>query len=122
MKRTAKPQNVGAYIAAASPGLRQKLRELRATIRRAAPVAEELISYGMPYYRHKGRLAYFAAFKHHIGLYIPTPIVAEHKKELKGYVTSGATVRLPLERKLPAALIRKLIKARLKKNEQRSRS
>ena len=71
----------------------------------------------MPYYGFKGRLAYFAAFKNHIGLYIPTPVVEEFKRELKAYETAKATVRFPIGKKLPVALIKKLIKARLKKNE-----
>jgi uncharacterized protein YdhG (YjbR/CyaY superfamily) len=56
--------------------------------------------------------------KNHIGLYIPTPIVAEHKKELKEYAISKATIHFPLDRKLPTALIRKLIRARVAKNEK----
>jgi uncharacterized protein YdhG (YjbR/CyaY superfamily) len=71
----------------------------------------------MPYYEYQGRLAYFMLAKNHIGLYIPPPIIAKHKKELKGYGTSTGTVRFPLEEKLPAALIRKLIRARMRRNE-----
>lgn len=112
-----RPKTVDAYIASAPKEVRGKLKELRAAIRRAAPAAEERISYGMPYYAYQGRLAYFAAFKKHIGLYLPTPVVAEHRRDLKGYETSGATVRLPLDKKLPVSLIKKLVRARLKKNE-----
>lgn len=106
-----------AYIAAAPKEVRSKLKELRAAIRKAAPSAEERMSYGMPYYAYKGRVAYFAAFKKHIGLYVPTPVVAEHRSELRGYETSAATVRLPLDKKLPISLIKKLVKARIRKNE-----
>lgn len=121
MKKTAKPKDVAAYIAAAPKGVQGKLKELRAIIRRTAPGAEEKLSYGMPYYAYHGRLAYFGIWKDHIGLYIPTPVVEEHEKELRSYETSGATVRLPLEKKLPEALIRKLVKARMKKNEERKK-
>ena len=114
MKR---PKDVDAYIAAAPKEVQGKLKELRAVIRKTAPKAEERISYGMPYYAYEGRLAYFAVFKEHIGLYIPTPVIEEHKKELREYETSAATVRLPLDQKLPVALIRKLVRARVKKNE-----
>ena len=115
------PKDVDSYIAAAPKEVRTKLRELRAAISAVAPKAEERISYGMPYYGYKGRLVYFAYAKKHIGLYVPTPVVAEHKKELKGYGTSMATVRFPLDKKLPVALIKKLVKARVKKNEARKK-
>ena len=96
-----------------------KLQELRAAIREAAPAAVERISYRMPYYSYKGRLAYFAAFKNHTGLYVPTPVIKEHKSELKNYEAARATVRLPLKKKIPVTLIKKLVKARMKKNEAR---
>jgi uncharacterized protein YdhG (YjbR/CyaY superfamily) len=112
---------VAAYIAAAPKDVQGKLKELRAIIRKTAPAAQEKLSYGMPYYAYHGRLAYFSIWKTHIGLYIPTPVVEEHEKELRGYETSGATVRLPLEKKLPSSLIRKLVKARMKKNEARKK-
>ena len=96
-----------------------KLKELRAAIKEAAPTAVERISYGMPYYSYKGRLAYFRLAKAHIGLYVPPPVIEEHKSELRGYETATATVRFPLDKKLPIALIKKLVKARMKKNEEK---
>ena len=117
MKKIPKPKDVDAYIAAAPKEVQGKLKELRAVIRKTAPAAVERISYGMPYYDYKGRLAYFSLWKAHVGLYIPTPIIAEHKSELTAYETTSATVRFPLDKRLPIALIRKLIKARVKKNE-----
>jgi uncharacterized protein YdhG (YjbR/CyaY superfamily) len=75
----------------------------------------------MPYYYRKGRLVYFGLSKKHIGLYIPTPVVEEHKSELKGYETSKARVRFPLNKKLPVSLIKKLIKVRIKKNDEAER-
>ena len=117
-----KPKSVDAYIAAAPKGVRSKLRQLRAVIRNTAPKAAERIGYGMPYYHYQGRLAYFCLWKAHIGLYLPTPIVEEHKRELAAYETARATVRFPLNKKLPVALIRKLIKARMKKNEARKKT
>ena len=117
MNKMLKPKNVGTYIAAAPKEVQGKLKELRAVIRKTAPTAVERISYGMPYYDHKGRLAYFSLWKAHIGLYIPTPVIEEHKSRLAAYETTNATVRFPLDKKLPVALIRKLIKARIKKNE-----
>jgi len=119
MKTMPKPKDVDAYIATAPKEVRRKLKEIRTVIRKAAPDAEERISYGMPYYGYKGRLAYFAAFKKHIGLYVPTPVIEEHKSELTDYETAKATIRFPLKKKLPLGLIKKLVKARMKKNEAR---
>jgi uncharacterized protein YdhG (YjbR/CyaY superfamily) len=108
---------VAAYIATAPPAVRGKLRTLRAAIRKAAPAAAESISYGMPFYSHKGRLAYFGFARKHIGLYIPTPVVAEHKSELRGFATAAATIRFPLDRALPVGLIGKLVRARVRMND-----
>ena len=116
-----KLKNVDAYIKAAPRESQSKLKELRNLIITTVPEADEKLSYGMPYYSYKGRLAYFAHAKQHIGLYLPTPIVAEFKKELKAYSTSMATIRFPLDKKLPVALIKKLIKARMIKNEEKSK-
>jgi len=117
MNKILKPKSVDAYIATAPKEVQSKLKELRAAIREAVPTAEERISYGMPYYGYKGQLAYFAAFKKHIGLYVPTPVIEEHKSELEGYEIASATVRFPLNKKLPISLIKKLVKVRMKKNE-----
>jgi uncharacterized protein YdhG (YjbR/CyaY superfamily) len=121
MKKMPKPRDVDDYIAAAPKDVQGKLEEFRAIIRKAAPTAEERISYGMPYYSYKGRLAYFSIWKAHLGLYIPTPVLEEHESELGAYETTGATVRFPLDKKLPVGLITKLLKARMKKNEQRKK-
>jgi uncharacterized protein YdhG (YjbR/CyaY superfamily) len=110
-------KNVDEYIALAPTEVRGKLEELRATIKAAAPNAEERISYGMPYYYYKGRLVYFSLWKNHIGLYaITAPVQAAHKSELEGYATPKGTLRFPLDEKLPVALITKLVKAQVKKN------
>jgi uncharacterized protein YdhG (YjbR/CyaY superfamily) len=116
MKRA---KDVDEYIARAPKEVQGKLKELRATIKSAAPKAEERMSYGMPYYAYKGRLAYFRHWKAHIGLYVPTPVIEEHERELRDYETAKATVRFPLEARLPLPLIRKLVKARVEKNEAR---
>jgi uncharacterized protein YdhG (YjbR/CyaY superfamily) len=111
-------KNVDEYIAQAPKEVQEKLKELRAVIRTTAPGAEERISYGMPYYSYKGRLVYFQLWKKHIGLYVPSPVLEEHKSELKGYETTKATVRFPLDEKLPLALIEKLVKARVRMNDE----
>ena len=111
------PKDVEAYIEAAPRDVQAKLIQIRKIIKTAAPEADERISYGMPYYEYRGRLAYFRFTKTHIGFYIPTPVIAEHKEELKDYGTSKATIRFPLDKKLPVLLIRKLVRARIRKNE-----
>ncbi len=112
-----KPKTVDEYIAAAPREAQGKLKEVRAAIREAAPEARESISYRMPYYAYKGRLAWFGLHTSHIGLYLRPPVVEEHKSELAGYVTTKSAVHLPLDRKVPVALVKKLVKARVKKND-----
>ena len=111
-------KDVEEYIAKSPKEVRAKLKEIRAIIRQAVPEAEEHISYGMPCYGYHGQLAYFRLSRKHIGLYVPPPVIEEHKKDLKNYGTSTATVRFPLDKKLPVGLIRKLVRARMKKNEE----
>jgi uncharacterized protein YdhG (YjbR/CyaY superfamily) len=73
----------------------------------------------MPTYEYKGRLIYFAIWKKHIGLYALTaPVLEEHKSDLEGYVTVKGTVQLPLDENLPIALIKKLVIAQAKKNDE----
>jgi len=110
-----KAQSVDAYIATAATETRAKLRQMRAIIREVAPLAKESISYGMPGY-DKGQICWFALMKTHIGLYLRPPIVKEHAKELAAYKTTKSAVHLPLEKPLPVALIKKLVRARIKKN------
>lgn len=114
-----KAKNVDEYIKNAPKEVQRRLKDIRAAIKSEAPQAEEKISYAMPYYHYRGRLAYFSYFTHHIGLYIPTPTVQEFKNELAGYHTGMATIQFPLNKKLPLTLIKKLIKARMKLNEEK---
>lgn len=112
-----KPTTVDEYIAAAPHELQSKLKQIRQAIKEIAPDAEEKLSYGMPYYGYKGRLVYFAYAKNHIGLYVPPPVIENHVEELKKYVTAKATVQFPYDQELPVALIKKLVKARIKIND-----
>ena len=96
--------------------MQRTLRELRALITEVAPMAREGISYGMPFYDYEGRLVYFAAMKGYIGLYIPPPIIADHARELAEYATTKSAIHLP-SKTLPKALIKKLIRARMRHNE-----
>jgi len=114
-----KAKTVEAYIAVAPRDARTKLNELRKLIRDAAPKAEEKISYGMPYYGYHGRLAYFGYFKDHVSLFAMPPIPGEYKKILKEHVTGKSTIQFSFDEKLPAGLIKKIIKARVKRNEEK---
>jgi uncharacterized protein YdhG (YjbR/CyaY superfamily) len=110
-------REVEAYIARAPRGVQDRLKELRRAIKEIAPDASESISYRMPYYSYKGRLAWFALMKNHIGLYLRPPVIAEHKRELTAYKTTKSAIRFALDRRLPIPLIKKLVRTRLKKNE-----
>jgi uncharacterized protein YdhG (YjbR/CyaY superfamily) len=112
------PKDVDEYIARAPKEAQDKLKEIRVTIREAAPTSVESISYGMPYYDYRGQLAWFGLAKAHIGLYLRPPVIEEHKKDLAIYKTTKSAVHLPLDKKIPVPLIKKLIKARMKKNEE----
>jgi uncharacterized protein YdhG (YjbR/CyaY superfamily) len=114
-KKTA--ENVDVYISSAPKEVQVKLREVRAAIREAAPNAKESISYRIPFYDYKGRLTWFGLQKGYIGLYIRPPVIDEHKKKLAGYVTTKSAVHLPLDKKIPVSLIKKLVKARMRKND-----
>ncbi len=101
---------VDEYIKNAPHERKRVLEEIRRVIKETAPEAEEKLSYGMPYYGYKGRLVYFAYAKNHLGLYIPPPIIEQHKEDLKGYQTSKSAVQIPYGKALPVALIKNFLK------------
>jgi len=116
-RMSSSPRNVDAYIKTASKDSRAKLLRLRRIIKAAVPNAEEGISYRIPYYDYYGPLVWFAAFKNHVGIFLRPPAIAEHKHELKSYVTTKSAVHFPIDKPLPELLIRKLVKARIAKNK-----
>lgn len=111
-------REVEAYVQAAPESIRRKLQLVRRAIKDVAPQARESISYGIPYYDFKGRLAWFGLQRNHIGLYLRPPVIQEHRKELEGYVTTKSAVHLPLDEEIPIALVKKLVRARMKVNEK----
>lgn len=111
------PADVDAYIKAAPAAVQPMLRELRQAIREAAPNASEKISYGMPTYEYKGRLANFAGYERHVGLY---GVVHEDQPvdpEARSYLESRSTLRFPAGKPLPIALVKRVVAARVKANE-----
>jgi uncharacterized protein YdhG (YjbR/CyaY superfamily) len=104
------------YIATFPEDIQKKLEGLRATIKAAAPGAEEKISYKMPAFALKGNLVYFAAFKNHIGFYPTSSATEAFKKELSIYEGSKGTVRFPIDKPLPLKLISRIVKFRVAEN------
>lgn len=108
-------KDVPSYIQNFPKDIKSKLTEIRKAIKTAAPKSEELISYGMAGYKYLGRpLAYFAAFKNHIGFF-PTPsAIKQFAKEIKTFKYSKGTVQFPFDKKVPIALVKKMVKFRMK--------
>lgn len=115
---SAKFRTVDQYISVFPKETQVKLQELRKMIQKAAPQAEEVISYNMPAFRLNGMLVYYAGYKAHIGFYpMPSAIIA-FKKELAGYTTSKGAIQFPLEKKLPVTLVKNMVKFRMLENEE----
>jgi uncharacterized protein YdhG (YjbR/CyaY superfamily) len=114
------PKDVDVYIADFPNNVREILEEIRRTIRKAAPAAEETIKYGMPTYVLEGNLVHFAAFKNHIGLFPPVKADAALKKKLAVYVGPKGNLKFPLDQPIPYALIGKIVKLRIKENRRRA--
>jgi uncharacterized protein YdhG (YjbR/CyaY superfamily) len=116
-----KSAEVDAYISLYPAPVRSKLTAVRQTVRKAAPEAEELISYRLPAYRFHGMLVYFAAFKQHIGLYPTASGVRAFKDELAGFKTSKGAIQFPLDRPLPLGLIAKIVRYRARENRSKTK-
>ncbi len=115
-----KAKDVDEYIANAPKEVQGKLKELRGAIKSVAPEATEKISYGMPNYgSYKRGWASFAYFRDHFSLFITPGVLDDFKSETETIRTGKATLRFSLDKKLPLALIKKLVKATIRKNEAR---
>lgn len=123
MKKASSSQEVDNYLASVPEPARSTLNKIRATIRSVVPPeATEGISYGMPAFRYKGPLLGYAAFQNHCGLYPMNPsVIVEFKSELESYRTSKGAIQFPVDKPLPAALVKKLVKARIAENEKKQR-
>jgi len=116
------PKSVDDYLAGVSQPARDTLNKIRATIRSAAPPeATEVISYGIPAFKHNGVLIWFAAFSNHCSLFPTAAVIEKFKSELKGFTISKGTIQFPTDKPLPAALVKKMVKARVAQIESKKR-
>jgi uncharacterized protein YdhG (YjbR/CyaY superfamily) len=116
------PRSVDAYLAGFPPDVRGVLEKIRLTVRKAAPDADEKISYMMPAFNLDGPLVYFAAFKKHIAFFPTSSGIEKFKKELAAYETSKGTVRFPLGTPVPYGLVGRIVKFRVKENRARAKA
>jgi len=111
-----KPKNFDDYLSGRPVRIQKVLKQLRATIKKAAPRAEEVISYGMPAYKMHGIVVYFAAHSQHIGLYPTASGIRAFQRELSLYTWARGSVRFPLDKPLPVRLITRIVKFRVAEN------
>ena len=121
MPSAATPTTFEEYAASFAPSVRAILREVRTTIRKAVPEAEERISYRMPAFRLGRDIAYFAAFKNHIGLYPPVQGDAALLKAVAKYAGPKGNLQFPLDEPIPYALIARIVRSRAKLEVQRAK-
>ena len=113
--------NVDEYIAMFADDVQFKLQQLRNAIKDAAPDAEETISYRMPAYKQNGALIYFAAYKNHIGFYPTASGISNFTDDFKNYKSSKGAVQFPIDNPLPVALIKKIVKFKVKENIEKAK-
>jgi uncharacterized protein YdhG (YjbR/CyaY superfamily) len=118
---TGKASGIDGYIAGFPKDIRKVLQQIRTTVQKAAPRAEETIKYNMPTFTYKGNLVYFAAFKNHIGFYsVPTGNKA-FEKDFSAYKTGKGSIQFPLDKPMPLGLITRIVKFRIRKNLEKAR-
>jgi uncharacterized protein YdhG (YjbR/CyaY superfamily) len=117
---TIKHKNTNEYIALFPEEIQRKLYEIQAAIKRAAPKAQEVISYNMPGYKQNGILVYFAGYKHHIGFYPTSSPIKVFKKELSGFKTSKGAIQFPISIPLPIQLITDIVKFRIEEDQAKT--
>lgn len=112
----AKLKSVDDYIDALPQPAKKLMQQMRATIKKAAPKAEEVISYSMPAFKLNGMLVWYAAFKTHIGFYPRVSGIETFKKDIEKYKWAKGSVQFPMDKPLPLALVTKIVKFRVKEN------
>jgi len=119
---------VDAYIARCPTNVQAKLKEVRLAIREAAPGATETMSYfeipgySYPGYDYNGMFAWFSFKEPYVGLHLRPPVIQDHERELASYATTRAIVRLPLDKKIPVPLVKKLVRASIRVMKEKPRS
>jgi uncharacterized protein YdhG (YjbR/CyaY superfamily) len=122
MKKVTPAKDIDAYIAQFPPKVRAILKKVRATIRRAAPEATEVISYQMPAFKQYGILVYFAGWKEHVGLYPPISGDAALEKAAAKYAGPKGNLQFPLDEPIPYGLIERIVKLRVKQDAAKAES
>src|SRR5688572_19032038 len=118
MKKSMKgPATVDEYMAELPEKERTVLSNLRKTIKATAPKADEVIGYGMPGYKYHGMLVYFAAFKNHCSFFPGTSMLEAFGKEVEPFKTSKGTLQFTVDKPIPATLVKKIVKERMRQNE-----
>jgi uncharacterized protein YdhG (YjbR/CyaY superfamily) len=120
--KTTVARDVNDYLARLPEDSRAALEHLRQTIKSLVPEAVEVISYQIPTFKYKGRmLVSYAAFKEHCSFFPGAAPIEAHRNELRSYQISKGTIRFPIDKPLPAALVKKLVKLRIAENEGREK-
>jgi uncharacterized protein YdhG (YjbR/CyaY superfamily) len=114
MRKQKNCSTVDYYIATFAPDIQSILKNIRQIVRAAAPHAVETISYRMPTFKLNGVLVYFAAFKKHIGLYPPVRGDDSLMRAVKPYKGPKGNLQFPIDKPIPYALIRRIVKARVR--------
>jgi uncharacterized protein YdhG (YjbR/CyaY superfamily) len=118
--RKSAPKSVDEYLVRVPEPARGTLDKIRATIRASLPPeATEIISYGIPAFKYKKVAVWYAAFANHCSLFPTAAVIEAFKDELKGFSISKGTIQFPTDEPLPAALVKKIVKARLAQIQKR---
>ena len=119
--KTSKHTNISEYIATFPAEVREILETVRTTIQKAAPKAEEAISYDIPTFKLNGNLVHFAGYAKHIGFYPGAAGIEVFKKEIASYKSAKGSVQFPLDKPMPLGLITKIVKYRVKVNQEKAK-
>ena len=121
-KSTATPNTVDAYLASVPEPARSTLNKVRAGIRAVVPAeTTEVISYRIPAFRYKGVLVWYAAFSDHCSLFPTASVIKKFQDDLKNFRVSKGTIHFPVDKPLPAALLKRMVKARIAEIESKKR-
>lgn len=116
------PKSVDEYLARVPEPARTTLNKIRAVIRSVVPAeTTEAISYGVPTFKYKGPVIWFAAFSNHCSVFPTASVIEKFKDELKDYKTSKGTIQFPVDKPLPSALVKKMVKARIAEIELKNK-